>query len=74
MTDRIVKELDVVALLRDLPEYRLVRGQVGTVVDAPSGGHDVLVEFVDATGRTVSLPQIARADLLALSYEAAAAE
>ncbi|MCC3411769.1 MULTISPECIES: DUF4926 domain-containing protein [unclassified Microcoleus] len=29
----IIKLLDVVALLEDLPEHGLYRGQVGTVVD-----------------------------------------
>ena len=30
---RKIKELDVVALLRDIPEAKLVQGQVGTVVE-----------------------------------------
>lgn len=57
--------LDTVALLKDLPEWGLVRGQVGAVVD-DSGGADVLVEFTDADGRTISLPGVPRTDLLAL--------
>ena len=57
--------LDTVALLRDLPECGLVRGQVGAVVD-DSGGDSVLVEFTDADGRTIVLPGLPRTDLLAL--------
>lgn len=57
--------LDTVALLRDLPEWGLVLGQVGAVVD-DSGGEDVLVEFTDADGRTIALPGLPRTDLLAL--------
>lgn len=57
--------LDTVALLRDLPELGLVRGQVGAVVD-DSGTGDVLVEFTDSSGRTLATPVLPRADLLAL--------
>jgi len=42
--------LDVVALLADLPEHDLVRGQVGTVVEVLDGAYEV--EFCDDEGRT----------------------
>lgn len=43
--------LDVVALLADLPAHRLVRGQVGTVVERLAD--DVFeVEFSDDDGKT----------------------
>ena len=42
--------LSVVALLRDLPERALVRGQVGTVVEALDEA-TALVEFSDDDGR-----------------------
>jgi hypothetical protein len=42
--------LDVVALLRDLPECDLVKGQVGTVVEILDGAYEV--EFSDDTGKT----------------------
>ncbi|MBI3048244.1 MAG: DUF4926 domain-containing protein [Acidobacteria bacterium] len=43
--------LDVVALLADAPEYGLVRGQVGTVVEQLAD--DVLeVEFSDDSGKS----------------------
>ena len=73
MTDRNAKALDVVALLRDLPEAGLKRGQVGTVVD-DSGGGLVVVEFADPDGVAYATPSVARKDLLVLSYEPAAAE
>ena len=51
---RRIKELDVVALLVDLPERGLERGDVGTVVEVfeqtslhPAG---FIVEFVDESG------------------------
>jgi hypothetical protein len=73
MTARTPKLLDVVALLRDLPEIRLRRGQVGSVVDELDE-NTVLVEFADADGQTLALPNIARADLLVLDYGTMAAE
>jgi hypothetical protein len=51
MAKRKIKLLDTVALLEDLPERRLERGEVGTVVEllAP----DVYeVEFCDDDGQT----------------------
>ena len=74
MTDQIAKELDIVALLRDLPGEGLTRGQVGTVVDAEDGNTFILVEFTDGDGRTVAWPHIKREDLLVLKYDKAAAE
>jgi hypothetical protein len=40
----------IVALLEDLPEHRLVRGQVGTVVESWSSGV-YEVEFADEGGQ-----------------------
>ena len=42
--------LDVVALLVDVPEQKLLRGQVGTVVEILDGGFEV--DFSDDSGRT----------------------
>ena len=51
MAKRKVRLLDTVALLEDLPERRLRRGEVGTVVEilAPDAYE---VEFCDDEGRT----------------------
>ena len=68
VADRQPKLLDVVALLNDMPEHGLARGQVGTIVDDP-GGEDVLVEFADAEGRAFASPNLRRSDLLLLAYE-----
>lgn len=74
MMERAAQESDVVALLRDLPEEGLKRGQVGAVIDARDGDSAVMVEFVDGQGRTTAWPHIARADLLVLIQTMAAAE
>jgi hypothetical protein len=64
--------LDVVALLDDLPERSLARGQVGTVVEELDGC-TVLVEFSDDDGRSYAMAPVARDRLLVLRYEPQAA-
>jgi len=59
--------LDVVALLKDLPAHRLVRGQVGTVVER-LGDKTFMVEFSDDEGRGYAIAPCARTDLLVLPY------
>jgi hypothetical protein len=60
-------ELDVVALLADVPEQRLARGQVGTIVEQLDA-ETVLVEFSDDQGRAYALAPCARQQLLLLHY------
>ena len=60
-------ELDVVALLTDLPAAGLARGQVGTVVDL-SDESTALVEFSDDDGRAYAVVPCASSDLLVLHY------
>jgi hypothetical protein len=60
-----IKMLDVVAVLRDLPEHSLVRGQVGTVVEVLGTGV-YEVEFSDDQGRTYALLAVRAEDLIVL--------
>ena len=59
--------LDVVALLTDLPEQRLARGQVGTVVEELDD-ETLLVEFSDDQGRAYAAAPCPGTDLLVLHY------
>jgi hypothetical protein len=59
--------LDVVALLAELPEQRLARGQVGTVVEELDES-TLLVEFSDDGGRAYAVTPCREADLLVLHY------
>ena len=59
--------LDVVALLTDLPEQRLARGQVGTIVERLDD-KTLLVEFSDDQGRAYAVVPCPRVDLLVLHY------
>jgi hypothetical protein len=65
-----VNLLDVVALTEDLPERKLERGQVGTVVEVLAP--DVYeVEFADNDGRTYAELAVNEDQLLVLHYEPA---
>jgi hypothetical protein len=63
-----MKLLDVVALLQDLPELGLIRGQVGTIVELYEP--DVFeVEFIDSTGRTYALETLSASLLMILHHQ-----
>jgi hypothetical protein len=57
--------LDVVALLSDLPAQRLVRGQVGTIVEQLDENIS-LVEFSDEQGRAYAIAPCPLTELLTL--------
>ena len=71
--DSTVNLLDVVALVGDLPESGLPRGQVGTVVEALAPDA-FLVEFSDDQGRTYAILPLKVDQLIVLHFEPAEAE
>ena len=60
----------VVALLRDMPEHRLLRGQVSTVVEVYSP-FEAEVEFADNEGHTYGLTMLRSDDLIRLHHNPA---
>lgn len=64
---RNLKITSVVALLEDIPAYRLRRGQVGTVVEKYKSGR-YEVEFADERGCTLVLATLTNEVLLPLNY------
>lgn len=67
-----MKPFDVVALIHDLPEAGLRRGQVGTLVESLTPGV-YEVEFADTEGRTYAQAAIREEALMRLLHEPAAA-
>ena len=59
--------LDVVALVEDVPQHQLVRGQVGTIVEVLDSDH-FEVEFSDDDGRTHAMLPLSTAQLLVLHH------
>lgn len=69
-TEHLVTYLfDVVALVDDLPEYNLRRGQVGTVVEILADGAAFEVEFSDRDGRTYESLGLRPDQIMPLYYE-----
>ncbi len=60
-----MKLLDVIALLEDLPELKLYRGQVGTVVEVYEPGV-FEVEFSDLNGRAYAIETLTVNQLMVL--------
>jgi len=65
--DSTIRLLDVVALTVDRPERRLIRGQVGTVVELLSGGA-YEVEFSDDDGRAYAEAALPAKQLMVFHY------
>ena len=51
----MTKELDTVVLTTDLPEHRLAKGDIGTVVLVHEGGKGCTVEFMTLAGSTIAV-------------------
>jgi Domain of unknown function (DUF4926) len=63
-----IRLLDIVALVEDLPEYGIYRGQVGTVTDivAPNVFE---VDFSDTSGQTYAEINLTSHQLMVLLHE-----
>jgi hypothetical protein len=58
----MIRELDTVALTRDLDEYNLKHGGIGAVVHCYKDDAVFEVEFVTAEGKTITLFTLNRDD------------
>lgn len=63
-----MKLLDVVTLIEDMPELKLYRGQVGTIVEEYEP-QVFEVEFSDMRGRTYALETLKADQLMVLCYQ-----
>lgn len=68
LMETAMKKLDVVALLDELPENHLSRGQVGTIVEEWTEGI-YEVEFSDLDGRAYAFAAIPASKLMPLCFE-----
>ena len=58
-----VKELDLVVLERDIDEYGLKRGDIGTIVHCYSDSQTFEVEFLTVDGQTITVLTLTEADI-----------
>jgi hypothetical protein len=63
-----LKPFDVVALLRSIPEKKLIVGQVGTVVEILDE-NVYEVEFANRKGETLVTLPLRKKDIMLLHYE-----
>lgn len=64
-----LKLLDTVALLKEIPDAKLVKGQVGTIVEGLD--EEVYeVEFTDKRGETIASLALTHEELMLLYFEA----
>lgn len=73
MKNGTIKTLDVVALLKDYREKKLLRGQIGTVVELYDNG-EFEVEFADNRGRAIALLTLSADEIMLLHNEPAKIE
>ena len=59
----MIRELDSVVLLHDVPQHDLKAGDVGAVVHSYGGNKAFEVEFVTAEGRTVAVLTLTESDV-----------
>ncbi|HIK06325.1 MAG TPA: DUF4926 domain-containing protein [Trichormus sp. M33_DOE_039] len=71
MSTNTPKLLDIVALTTDIPEYNLLRGQVGTVVELLANGTAFEVEFSDRNGQTYESIGLHPEQIMVLHFEPA---
>ena len=63
-----MKQFDTVALIMDLPELNLYRGQVGTIVEEYEE-NAFEVEFIDLNGKTYALESLQASQLMLLHHQ-----
>ena len=59
----MLNELETVVINKDIPEYGLIRGDIGVIVHIYENGSAVEVEFVSGEGSTVGVLTLRKEDL-----------
>ena len=59
----MIKELDLVVLLKDYDKYGLKSGDVGTVVHCYKDEKGFEIEFVTAEGKTIAVLTLSNAEI-----------
>jgi hypothetical protein len=62
----MIKEFDQVALTTDLPDFQLIVGDVGTVVDITPNGKQYTLEFFNFDGKTIAVVPVAATQIRAI--------
>ncbi len=68
MKQEALKLFDTVAMLKDSPENKVVKGQVGTIVEELQKGI-FEVEFADKYGQTIASFAVNESEVMQLHFE-----
>ena len=63
-----IQILDVVALIQNIPQENLSKGNIRTVVEFLDND-DFLVEFCDKSGRTVKMLELSNTQIMKINFE-----
>ncbi|MGB3422675.1 MAG: DUF4926 domain-containing protein [Dolichospermum sp.] len=69
MSKSMPELLDVVALTVNLPEYNLLSGQVGSIVELLADGAAFEVEFSDSNGQTYESVGLLPQQIMVLHFQ-----
>ena len=67
----MIRESDLVALLVDLPDVVLTRGDVGTVAMIHGDQQGFEIEFVNASGKTISVETLHQSQIKKINQQKA---
>ena len=67
MRHQTIKDLDTIALTRDISEHGLTKGDIGTVVAVYENGKGFEVEFMTLGGKTLAVLTLDRDDVRPLT-------
>ncbi|MCK5196701.1 MAG: DUF4926 domain-containing protein [Spirochaetales bacterium] len=65
----MLNELETVVINKDIPEYGLIRGDIGAMVHIYENGSVVEVEFVSGEGSTVGVITLPKEDLRQIAHD-----
>jgi hypothetical protein len=67
----MIRESDLVALLIDLPDADLIRGDVGTVAMIHGEQQGFEIEFVNASGKTIAVETLHQSQIKKINQQKA---
>ena len=65
----MIKELDSVVLMTNLPEHGLTKGDLGTVVLVHEAGKGCTVEFITLAGKTIAVVTLLATQVRAIARD-----
>jgi len=65
----MLNEFETVVINRDIPEYGLIKGDIGAIVHIYNNGSAIEVEFVSGEGITVGVITLSKDDIRQIAHD-----